>query len=109
MVYTWHDGFCSALPPALAGSLSVLISILGFRCAPPQALCFHPLRGLVPCCRPARKRLRADHDARPDFLRTFGYHDFTRLQSIFDNPHRAGTVADLNGADFDPVIAAHDG
>jgi hypothetical protein len=20
--------------------------ILGFRCAPPQALCFHPLRGL---------------------------------------------------------------
>src|SRR2546423_9253571 len=101
--------FAQLCRPLSRALITLLTSILGFRCAPPQALCCHPLRGLFARCPSIPIRLRVDDDARPDFLRTFGYYSFTRLQSIFDNPHRAGTVADLNGADFDSVIAAHDG
>src|SRR5260370_18053982 len=34
-----------SLSPRFAGAFLSTLKILGFRSAPPQALCFHPLRG----------------------------------------------------------------
>src|SRR6266850_1400933 len=58
-------------------------------------------RGLFFLSLSTRIWLRIYNNARPDLLRALSNHGFTFPQSIFDHPHRAHSVANLNGADFD--------
>src|SRR5438132_726238 len=54
-----------------------------------------------------RKRFRVDHGAWFDLLCPFHYHGLTSFQSVFDNPHRAGAIADFDRAHFNLVIATY--
>src|SRR6266508_2714078 len=54
-------------------------------------------------------RDRIDHRVGSDFLYAFGDDSFTRLQSVFNNPHRANAFADLDWPNAHFVITAHDG
>src|SRR6266508_2763357 len=55
------------------------------------------------------KRDRIDHRVGPEILAAFGDDSFTRLQSVFNNPHRANAFADLDWPNAHFVITAHDG
>ena len=51
-----------------------------------------------------RVRLWIDLHARPEPLRAFDDYSLSKLQSVFDNPHRVGVIAKFDRADFDFVV-----
>src|SRR6266480_1890026 len=54
-------------------------------------------------------RLRVYHCSRFNLLCPFYNHRIAGFQSVFDDPRRAGAIADFDGAHFNFVIATHYG
>src|SRR5215813_9602048 len=44
----------------------------------------------------------------PDFLYAFHYHSLSGLDSLINNPHRAGSLSDLHRPDANFIVAAND-
>jgi hypothetical protein len=54
------------------------------------------------------ERLRLHQRSREESLLALDYDAFTRLESVQDNPHRANTFSELDGAKGDPVVLSHE-
>src|SRR6266568_1498000 len=52
------------------------------------------------------KRLRVHLSAFLDLLNSLNHHAFFRLETLLNDPHRAGALANFNGPDVGLVVAA---
>src|SRR5918998_6453318 len=96
-----------AMSPAMTVTMAMTIATMGRLMKKFEMFIRPSLRRR--CGRSVRVRLRVDRRAGSDFLRALCDDRLARLQALLDDPHRLDALADLDGAEADLVVAAHDG